>query len=103
MTRRAAWIQALEQIEQSLGQFQAAVADPPPGETPPADAPPPWQDALRRLEEHQAALQASVAAAAGDAAAGDALLAGTAHDLQTWLAGGAAVRRTLAGDPAAPV
>jgi hypothetical protein len=97
MTRRAAWIEALEQIEKSLGQFQAAVADPSP-EEPAADRPPPWQDALRRLEEHQAALQASTAAAVRDAAAVEELLAATAADLQGWLAASAGVRRDAGSD-----
>jgi hypothetical protein len=92
MTRRTAWIEALEQIEQSLGQFLAAVPDPPPGEPAAADGPPPWQDALRRLEEHQTALQAGTAAAAGDAAAVEELLAAAEGELQGWLAASTAVR-----------
>jgi hypothetical protein len=97
MTRRTEWIQALEQIEQSLVQFQAAIADLPPQEPAPADRPPPWQNALRRLEEHQTALQVSIAAAARDAAAVEDLLAGAARDLQEWLAGSAAVRTRAVG------
>lgn len=95
MTRRSAWIQALEQIEQSLEQFQAAIADPAPEEPAVADQPPPWQDALRRLEEHQAALQASITAAARDAATVEQLLAATAADVQGWLAASAGVRRDV--------
>ena len=103
MTRRTAWIQALEQIERSLGEFQATVADPPPEEPAPADRPPPLRDAMRRLEEHQAALLASTAAAAQDAAAVEELLAATEGDLQGWLAASAAVRRDVGQEANPPL
>jgi hypothetical protein len=76
----AAWLQALDQIDQALAAALERAAEPGPAPPAPAGARPP----LEGLQERLARLQETLDRCAASAAASDAALAAEAGALHDW-------------------
>ncbi len=90
------WQPVLETIEEALAQRLRHSAEPTPADAAPTGRDAAWQEALARLDDRLAALDACAGRAARSATKADTILAEASADLDRWLGTLQAARRKLA-------